>query len=366
MKTYEVIVVGGGPAGATAARRLARQGFGVLLLEKEIFPRHKPCGGALSPKTYSQLDFDISDLIKARVRRTLVRGPGKPFVLESQDTEIWIVSRDELDLRLLDQASQAGAVVQQGEPVEAVLAGGEGVVTAGGEYRARVLVGADGYRSLVARSVGLEYLQPRLFRSLQLECSTEGKPRTEAILDFAYPGGYAWLFPEGDLVNVGICTGRKGWSLKPRLAAFLQREGLDLACSPVYHSWPIPIGGSPRPLHRGNVLVVGDAAGLADPILGEGIAYAIMSAQLAAVAITDYLKGDSQDLVSYSDMISRNLNRDLRLLGRGAALLYRFPRLVLAFLRASPKLQASAFRVLSGRRSLSGLWGEKGISSLSR
>ncbi|MDO8691441.1 MAG: FAD-dependent monooxygenase, partial [Dehalococcoidia bacterium] len=171
MKIYDTIIVGGGPSGATAARCLARLGVDVLLLDKMSFPRQKPCGGALSPKTYGQVDFDISDLVKARVRRTRLRGPGRSrLLLQSREVEIWMVCREELDLRLLEQASQAGVMVKQREPVESVLEGGRIVRTTREEYRTRTLVGADGYGSLVAKALGLGNPRPRYFRSIHLEC----------------------------------------------------------------------------------------------------------------------------------------------------------------------------------------------------
>lgn len=345
-----------------AGYRLARLGHQVLLLEKASFPRQKPCGGALSPKAYRQLDFDISDLVKARVRRALLKGPGKsPVVLECGEAEVWMVCRHELDQRLLEQASQAGVVVRQGEPALALRDGGRVVVTAAGEYQSQVLVGADGYASLVAKSLGLDGGR-RWLRTLCLEVPFPGQGRDEAVLDLAVPGGYAWLFPKGELVNVGVCAGSGGGSLRAGLESFLRREGLSLDCAHAYGSRPIPLGGSFRPLHQGNALLVGDAAGLADPLFGEGIPYALMSAQLAAAAIDGFLKGESPDLASYSKAIRRTLHRDLRALALGASLLYRVPRLFLALFRNSPQLRALALHILSGRRSPSGIWTSRGAS----
>ncbi|MDP2935868.1 MAG: geranylgeranyl reductase family protein [Dehalococcoidia bacterium] len=357
MRTYDVLIVGAGPAGSTAARLLAGQGFDVLILDKSDFPRHKPCGGALSPKAYSQLDFDISDTVKSRVRRTQIKGQGKrAFALEFKDAEIWITSRDELDLRLLERALQAGASFKQGEAAVTVLDDGRAVQTPYGEYRCRVLVGADGCDSVVARALGLDEPRPRRLRALHFEAPMRGEPKDEAVLDFDCPGGYAWLFPKGDRFNAGICTREPGWSLRPRLEAFLRREGLVLEKGIDLRSRPIPIGGGSRPLHRANVLLVGDAAGLADPLLGEGIAYAIMSARLAAQAIAAFLKGETPDLAGYSDRIRRTLQRDLWGLSIGAALFYRFTALSLTLLRNSPSMRRLAINILSGQKSISGIW----------
>ena len=356
MKTYDVVVVGAGPAGSTAACHLARQGFEVLLLDRKVFPRHKPCGGALSPKAYRQLDFDISDIVRSRVRRTRLRGPGRwSLTLESAGMEIWMVSRDELDFSLLERASQAGAHVRQGDLVEAVLNEGRVVRTPREEYGARALVGADGSGSLVARTLGLESPRSPRLRSIQVECRL-GDPREDAILDFAYRGGYAWLFPKGDMFNVGMCTRAHGWDLRPALEAFLRGEGLALGSSPAYRAGTIPLGGSFRPLHRGASLLVGDAAGLADPILGEGIAHAMMSGRLAAESVSSYLKGAAEDLSGYTESIRRTLHRDLRALAVPAGLLYRFPRLFLGAMGVSRNMKAQAINLLTGQKSPSGVW----------
>lgn len=357
MKTYDAIVVGGGPAGATAARQLALLGYDVLLLEKTAVPRQKPCGGALSPKAYGQLDFDISDIVKSRVRLTRVRGPDwSSRLLESSPAEIWMVRREELDARLTDQASQAGATVRRGEEVRSIEEMGRIVNTDAEAYRARALVGADGHGSIVARTLALTSPRPRCFRSIHVEYPSRGHQADEAVLDFSYPGGYAWFFPKGEVLNAGVCSKESRWDLRPALEDFLRKEGVTPAGPPRYHSWPIPLGGCYRPLHQSTSVLVGDAAGLADPLLGEGIAYAIMSARLAARAIDGYLKGMTADLSSYSATIRRTLHRDLKGLSVVAALFYRFPRLFLALLWTGPGVRRLAINVLSGRRSLSGVW----------
>lgn len=357
MRTYDVLIVGAGPAGSTAARLLADQGIDVLLLDKSDFPRKKPCGGALSPKAYSQLNFDISDAVKSRFSRAHIKGQGKrAFALEFKDAEIWITSREELDLRLLERAHKAGASFRQGEAALTVLDDGRTVQTPYGEYHCRVLVGADGCASVVARALGLDEPGPRRLRGLHFEAPMRGKPKDEAVLDFDCPGGYAWFFPKGDRFNAGICTREPGWSLRPRLEAFLQREGLVLDSGTILRSWPIPTGGGSRPLHRANALLVGDAAGLADPLLGEGIAYAMMSARLAAQAIAAFLKGESPDLAGYSERIRRTLRRDLWGLSIGAAFFYRFTAPSLTLLGNNPIMRRLAINILSGQKSLSGIW----------
>lgn len=366
MTSYDAIVVGAGPAGSTAARLLARQGFHVLMLDKARFPRQKPCGGALSPKAYRQLDFDISHLVKSRIANTLMKGPGgNSFVLSSGGAEILVVDRQELDTCLLQRAAEAGVHVQEDEAAESVGSGGTIVSTARASYRTMALIGADGCHSVIARAVGL--LERRLwFRALHVEAPAHAGHREEAILDFRHPRGYAWLFPKGDRFNAGVCSRQPGWDLRPALVAFLKREGVALNSADCYHAWPIPVGARARKLHRGNTILVGDAAGLADPLLGEGVAYALMSGRLAADAVASYLRGESEDLARYSETMGRTLFKDLSGVASAASLLYRLPLLLLYLLRSCPALKRLALSVLSGERSRSNAWVCNGPNSRPR
>jgi flavin-dependent dehydrogenase len=267
-----------------------------------------------------------------------------------------MVLREEFDARLWQAAADAGAQLHDGEAVRAISA--EGLVrTDKGRYQGRVVVGADGSEGLVPRAVGLRHPPQRYMVAVHVEAPFPAWNRREsALLDFSIPRGYAWVFPKGDLYNVGACTTGKAVGLKKSLEAFLRQEGLGDQPALHYHARRIPLGGKARPLHRGRVLLVGDAAGLADPLLGEGIAYALMSAQMAATAIIEYLEGRAEGLAGYSQRVQDTLHRDLRALALIAAFVYRFPRLALRLLRASPRLQRRAVGIISGEGSPSGAW----------
>ncbi|MGH2461239.1 MAG: FAD-dependent monooxygenase, partial [Chloroflexota bacterium] len=173
---YDAVVVGAGPAGATAAARLADAGLQVALIDRSAPPRDKPCGGGLSPKAYRLLEVDVSDLVMARPRSVVLSAPRSRSVsLESRAGEIWMVQRAAFDQRLVEHAQTRGATLLAGPVVRRVIPGSGGspatVETDRGLIRAGAVVGADGADSVVARGAGL---RPRRDREYVLALEAEG------------------------------------------------------------------------------------------------------------------------------------------------------------------------------------------------
>lgn len=359
MTTYDVIVAGAGPGGATAAELLARQGMRVLLLERARMPRPKPCGGGLSPKAQALLDFPLGDLVlerATRVRLSERAGPGT--YLDAGGYTIWMVRRPPFDRLLAERARAAGAVLREGEGLQTLALAGEGVEveTTRGRYRARYLVGADGAESRVARALGLRQRR-RDAVAIEGEVPTRALTGDAAWIDFSVPLGYAWAFPKGDHWNVGVATAdaAAARNLRDHLAAFLRYAGVR---EPAAHlqGHRIPIWAGAQPLHRGPALLVGDAAGLADPLFGEGIAFALASGRLAAETIAAALAGGTPDLASYSLAVQRTLGRDHRRLGRIARIVYAQVGASIWVLRHSRLARRLAAEVIAGQALPSGLW----------
>ena len=220
MKTdWDVIVAGAGPAGAMAAMRLAAAGVDVLVLDKARFPRDKPCGGGLTPKAFRQLDFDIGDLVLHRANQLYLKGPHlAPTAIETPSEAVWMVNRREFDARLGQVARERGATVREGEGVikietgdpSARYASGQAlarVETDRGAYRARVVVGADGAESIVARQVGLRADRNRRYTAFALEAETRVARDVldGALVDYRMPLGYGWIFPKGEAMVRPLC-----------------------------------------------------------------------------------------------------------------------------------------------------------------
>ncbi|MGB2875574.1 MAG: geranylgeranyl reductase family protein [Gaiellaceae bacterium] len=340
MERFDAIVVGAGPAGSTAAFRLARTGARVLLLDRERFPRDKPCGGGLTYRAVRQLPFPVDAVVEDVVHRfELGFRYGPRFERGSKGPLILMTQRRRLDAHLAEQAAAAGADFRDGlratalepEPSEAV------VRFDGGAAVAPVVIGADGVNGLAARTLGVG---PRrhgvaLEGNVSYVHAREERWRGRAVVELgAVPGGYAWVFPKGDHVNVGV----GGWESEgPRL-----REHLERACA-AYHlpseqlaglrGYRLPMRRPGESAHRGRVMLVGDAAGLVDPLSGDGIYEALVSARLAAETALDLLAGRRPSLEHYGASLDAALGRALAASWKAKLALERFPRLVYEVVR---------------------------------
>ncbi|MGD9894614.1 MAG: geranylgeranyl reductase family protein, partial [Dehalococcoidia bacterium] len=284
-----MIVAGGGPGGSTAAREAAAAGASVLLLDKAAFPRDKPCGGGVNVRAAALLPFDLGPVVERTVTgvRFSLRTRGD-FTRRYDRPLTFMTQRARLDAFLVEQAVEAGATLHERDAVRAVEVdrGGVTVRTARDAYRARVLVGADGANGVVARSAGLDGrrdLAVAVEGNIRFAVEPPDAWRSTAALDLGLiPGGYGWLFPKGDHVNIGV----GGWKYTgPTLRTHLDRVTRHYGFSPNQlsglrgHHLPVRRRGSR--IVSGRVALVGDAAGLVDPLSGEGIYAAIASGRAA-------------------------------------------------------------------------------------
>ena len=308
---YDAIVVGAGPAGSTLARRLARSGARVLLLDRAVFPRDKPCGGGVSLRAASRLGLDLSPVTEQTIFAVRVSHRlGKTFRHQYPQPLVYMTQRCRLDAFLAEQAAAAGVEFHDGEPVRAVEVSDHrvDVRTEKGAYTARALAGADGVNGVVGRSTGTA---PRADLAVALEGDIpcpQGIPRrwqeTLAMDLGGLPGGYGWVFPKSDHLNVGVGAWR--WfapNLRGHLAALCRRYGFSPEALRHVRGYRLPLRRSGSPIVSGPVLTVGDAAGLIDPLSGEGIHTGIQSAGLAARAIEAYLAERAADLSAYQTAV---------------------------------------------------------------
>jgi geranylgeranyl reductase family protein len=311
MERFDVLVVGAGPAGSATALRLARDGAKVLLVDRARFPRDKPCGGGLTGRALRHAPCEVEPVVEHVVDRFRIRlRYGASFMRRHDEPLVRMTQRRRLDLRLVEQAASAGAVFRDGVRVTDPSDEGTAVTARldGELVRADALVGADGANGVVARSVGLG---EGIVNGVALEANVaygdiEQAPleRTAVVELGVVPGGYGWVFPKGDHANVGV----GGWGSEgPRLRDHLARLASEHAVDPSAlrdlrgHRLPMRrIGSTPA---RGRVLLAGDAAGLVDPLSGDGIYEAFVSAELAAEAI---LEGD---LTGYAARLSAALDQ---------------------------------------------------------
>jgi geranylgeranyl reductase family protein len=313
---YDLIVVGAGPAGSSAARTAAKAGLDVLILEKEPFPRYKPCGGALSDRAISCLDFSLPEdiceriITRARVhfRNRVVEGR-KGYRLST------LVTRSKFDQFLLQKALEAGSNLvtqkvmnyKEKEDHVEVLAGTE-------EYHSRFLVISSGCQNCLKDGIQERANRDQYNVSIVTEIDEDDEKINEQLhdtLDFHFDAaqtGYGWVFPHGGYYSVGIggqASLLKG--LRGTMQNFLRKTGFQGNYR--LHGHKIPMGGISWKVASPRVLLAGDSAGFVDPFTGEGVYYALRSGQIAAQAV---LEQDPANVSkTYEAMCKKDFGEDL-------------------------------------------------------
>ena len=319
---FDVLIVGAGPAGAFLGYLLASRNFRVLIIDSKLFPRHKSCGGGLTRRAHNLLPFDVSAVSEDHTRTAQVTLHGETIFRKTLRVPfITMVMRNRFDALLMEHAVNAGALFRQ-ETRFLGLQGSAGdlkVCTSRGIYSTRVVVGADGFESRVAKALGLRDRRQRMI-ALEGEVfpanpDTLGRYRGTAHFDFGHvPGGYGWIFPKKDHLSVGVLTVHsKIRQLKALYGGYLEIKGLHRHTRvEMLKGHGIPYGPvRAQMLTDGKGLLVGDAAGLCDPVTGEGIYHALRASEIAAGVISSYLAGELSSLRDYGVRLKNAFAADM-------------------------------------------------------
>jgi geranylgeranyl reductase family protein len=361
----DVAVVGAGPAGATAARALARRGLRVVLLERAALPRYKTCGGGVVARGLALLPPEADAAVERRYAHAELHlsDAGLAFRAARRAPIVAMTMRDRLDERLAQAAARAGAELRAPCRARAVRVERDRVRldTAGGPLTAAFVIAADGATGETARQLGWpdgRVLIPALEYEVQTDDATFARLAAAPRFDVGVvPAGYAWVFPKAAHLSVGVLSARRGRTaggLHRALESYLAALGI-VPRAHERHGYVIPVRPRRAPLGGGRALLVGDAAGLADPVTAEGISLAAWSGWAAAAALAAGALDPERVAARYRAAL-RPLLGELRLARALADALYRWPRARRwLFRRAGQRFVDAMTDVFSGSRTYRGL-----------
>jgi len=338
---YDVIIIGAGAAGASAAYELANRGADVLVLEKEKLPRYKTCGGGVVHRAIEKLPFNTDGIIERNFNTIDIYDHETDlfFNVTREKPVITMMMRADLDNLIISEAVKIGAEVNDGVKAISVVNNNESieVITGSTTLKADFVIAADGASGISAKICGMN---KNFFRVPAIECEVSLRNdefdyyKNSTRFDFGFiPHGYAWVFPKKNHLSVGIASMKKS---KVNLNDYLEKYFTMLGFKDIEniekHGHIIPINPFRlKPVYK-RILLTGDAIGLADPITTEGISYAIESGQLAAKAVI----GGSKNKIKVEKIYSKSLKPLFNEL--------KYARILAWFVHGSPHIRRFVFK----------------------
>lgn len=356
--SVDVAVVGAGAAGAAAAYHLALRGRSVLLIDGQALPRAKPCGGGMAASVQQWFPCSLQpvvDRVISEVRFSWCLGDPVLAQLPG-DAPFWIVRRNRLDHYLAEQAIAQGAELLDGCLVTELRRQGDGWElqlqgsSTAKSLRCRALVIADGSKGELAGQLKLGDPHPRLASAMAVELEGPVQEPHTAQFEFGLvKHGFCWCFPRtgGYSIGVGTFLGREAADYDRVLGQLLPSLGLP-ADAGERRLWPLRVWNGHHRLHAPGVLVVGDAASLADPFLAEGLRPALLSGLRSAEALDHWLGGEEEALAGYTAAMRREWGESMSWGRRIGQVFYRLPKVGYQLGIKRPTAPQRIAQILSG------------------
>ncbi len=366
-----VAVLGGGPAGAFAAETLARAGVDTVVIDEKL-AWEKPCGGGLTYKAYERYPFLIENSQpKMVIHQMSIAAPKAGVVTTGLEHPLVIYSRFDLNRMLLERAEQAGARLEKTRVLEAARNGGAWrIKTQSGALEADYCIVATGARNPL-RSLGTQWAPGDTMYALGYYAPhQQDHVDIQFLPDFQ---GYIWIFPRHGHASVGIGgKGESAQAMRARLEKYMDQKGIRYQGAKFFaHMLPSleTARWKNNRVAGDGWLAVGDAAGLVDPITGEGLYYALRSAELACELLLDESRPVAEKAETYSSLLCRDFAEDLEYgaslsarLFLGKFLFGTIPARTVEFMRRSPRFRVLVGDLIAGTQSYLGLkdrlWGE--------
>ncbi|MEO1391952.1 MAG: geranylgeranyl reductase family protein [Cyanobacteria bacterium J06634_5] len=364
MPLYDCIIVGAGPAGASAAYHLSDRGHSVLLLEKAALPRYKPCGGGVSPEIAQWFDFSFEPVISQKVTRARYTWKLGEVIEADLGTDIWMVRRNEFDHHIVKHAQAKGTTLQDetkatGIAFDPTVEGGCWHVTtsqpATGKQETltgRYLIAADGGRGPMAKWLGFGDRKTSIAGAIEIEPKLDVHDGHVVHFEFGLlKNGYVWNFPKADGYSIGSgafnSNQRKGRDLVEPMVDYAKAFGVD-GQAEQKHGHPVCLWDGDQRLHTQNALLAGEAACVVDPFTAEGIRPSMFTGVKAAEAIDRALGGEAEALADYTAIVQAEIGSEMRLAARLAKAFYTAPHLSYKAILNQPSATRAMGKIFTG------------------
>jgi len=331
---FDVIVIGSGPAGSSAAYYLAAQEANVLVLEKNFLPRYKTCGGGVVNRIKSLLPINFDEIAEINCNNSEIYDHNNKLKFTTQrDGPIIIMTmREKFDYHILSLALKAGAHIKEGTEVVDINSGNEVVEVRAknSTFYGRFIILSSGATGLNIYKLGLKtnnIKMPALEYEVFVNNSDYERLSSSARFDFdIVPHGYGWVFPKKDHLSIGVINikGKQKY-LNNLIKDYINFLGIKNVIKSERHGYFVPLIYKGTQFAKYRIFLTGDAAGLADPVTGEGISHAIESGKIAAEALIESEFNENAASYIYNKKINETILQEIKFAKIVAGLVYTYP-----------------------------------------